>query len=106
MLHAKLNNRHNFLADLSVIAWYVFGRAPGISLQNFHTNTRREKERALQKVARRGGVVLTSYGMLVRPENTQMLSQVLGRELRWVRIDFALPLLFFVMRHKGMFYYI
>ena len=61
-------------------------RAPGINVENFHTNTRREKERALQKVARRGGVVLTSYGMLVRPENTRMLSTVNGAEFKWVSV--------------------
>ena len=40
----------------------------------------------MQKVARKGGVVLTSYGMLQRPQNTALLAEVNGRQFVWVSV--------------------
>jgi len=41
------------------------GRAPGILLQTYHGGSLRERARSVAKVQRRGGVLLTSYGMIV-----------------------------------------
>ena len=58
-------------------------RAPGIRVLSFHGGTKRERERSLQKIHRRGGVALTSYGMLVH--NAPQLAEKDGREFVWVR---------------------
>ncbi|KAF6023008.1 hypothetical protein EB796_018703 [Bugula neritina] len=39
--------------------------APGILLQTYHGGSLRERARSVAKVQRRGGVLLTSYGMIV-----------------------------------------
>lgn len=59
-------------------------RAPGIRVESFHSGTKREREKALSKIHRHGGVVLTSYGMMVNPVNTKQLSERAGREFEWV----------------------
>jgi SNF2 family DNA or RNA helicase len=56
-------------------------RAPGISVQHFHSNSKRDRDRALMKVQKRGGVCLTSYGMLVN--NSDQLRDLEGREFVW-----------------------
>ncbi|XP_013379638.1 DNA excision repair protein ERCC-6-like [Lingula anatina] len=55
--------------------------APGIRVSAFHGSSKRERERALGKVQRRGGVCLTSYGMVV--SSWQVLSQKDDREFKW-----------------------
>ncbi|XP_069136028.1 DNA excision repair protein ERCC-6-like [Argopecten irradians] len=55
--------------------------APGIRVTLFHGSSKREKERALAKVQRRGGVCLTSYGLVVT--SFEQLGQKEGREFQW-----------------------
>ncbi|XP_060070138.1 DNA excision repair protein ERCC-6-like [Ylistrum balloti] len=55
--------------------------APGIRVTLFHGSSKREKERALTKVQRRGGVCLTSYGLVVT--SFEQLSQKEGRDFEW-----------------------
>ncbi|XP_021364793.1 DNA excision repair protein ERCC-6-like [Mizuhopecten yessoensis] len=55
--------------------------APGIRVTLFHGSSKREKERALCKVQRRGGVCLTSYGLVVT--SSEQLSQKEGRDFEW-----------------------
>ncbi|XP_071848208.1 uncharacterized protein [Apostichopus japonicus] len=55
--------------------------APGINVQCFHGSSKREKERALCKVQRRGGVLLTSYGLVLT--SFQKIMQLDGREFIW-----------------------
>ena len=57
-------------------------RAPGLKVEAFHGNSKREKERALAKVQRRGGICLTTYGLVVTSWET--LGQRDGREFVWV----------------------
>ncbi|XP_071945347.1 DNA excision repair protein ERCC-6-like isoform X2 [Antedon mediterranea] len=39
--------------------------APGIRVESFHTDSKRQRQRVLEKVQRRGGVLLISYGLVV-----------------------------------------
>ncbi|KAL5016706.1 hypothetical protein ScPMuIL_006295 [Solemya velum] len=55
--------------------------SPGINVHSFHGTSKRERERALMRVQRRGGVCLTSYGMVVT--SWEQLSQQEGREFVW-----------------------
>ncbi|XP_033746944.1 LOW QUALITY PROTEIN: DNA excision repair protein ERCC-6-like [Pecten maximus] len=55
--------------------------APGIRVTLFHGSSKREKERALAKVQRRGGVCLTSYGLVVT--SSEQLSQRDRRDFEW-----------------------
>lgn len=56
-------------------------RAPGIKVESYH-GSKREKERSLAKIRRKGGVLLTSYGLVVT--SWEMMSQQDGRPFRWV----------------------
>ena len=51
-------------------------------MEHYHGGTKRERERALAKIHRRGGVCFTSYGMLVN--NAQLLAERDGRDYTWV----------------------
>ncbi|KAK3606703.1 hypothetical protein CHS0354_012907 [Potamilus streckersoni] len=55
--------------------------APGICLTFYHGNSKKEKERALMKVQKRGGVCLTTYGTVVT--SWEQLSQQDGKEFLW-----------------------
>ncbi|ELU16421.1 hypothetical protein CAPTEDRAFT_138667 [Capitella teleta] len=55
--------------------------APGISTEHFHSGSKRDRDRALMKVQRRGGVCMTSYGMMVN--NADQLAEQNGREFIW-----------------------
>ena len=57
-------------------------RAPGISVYSYHGTSKRERERALVRVQRRGGVLLTTYGMVLT--NHEQLSQRDGSDFVWV----------------------
>ena len=62
----------------------VFQRAPGIRIEHFHGGSKRDHERSLAKVHRRGGVCLTSYGMLVH--NGPVLAEKDGKDFKWVGV--------------------
>ena len=51
-------------------------------MEAFHGGSRRDRERTLTQVHRRGGVCMTSYGMLVN--NAHQLAMQNGREYVWV----------------------
>ena len=51
-------------------------------MESFHGNSKREKERALSKVQRRGGICLTTYGLVVT--SWEQLGQREGVEFTWV----------------------
>ncbi|XP_041069628.1 DNA excision repair protein ERCC-6-like [Carcharodon carcharias] len=53
---------------------------PGMRVREFH-GARNERTKNLERVQRRGGVVLTSYHMLIN--NWQQLSSLDGREFTW-----------------------
>ncbi|KAL3857456.1 hypothetical protein ACJMK2_012126 [Sinanodonta woodiana] len=55
--------------------------APGICLTFYHGTSKKEKERALMKVQRRGGVCLTTYGTVVT--SSEQLSQQDRKEFIW-----------------------
>ncbi|XP_060593445.1 DNA excision repair protein ERCC-6-like, partial [Ruditapes philippinarum] len=55
--------------------------APGLKVVAYHGNSKREKERALARVQRRGGVCLTTYGLVVT--SWEQIGQQDGREFVW-----------------------
>ncbi|XP_052223734.1 DNA excision repair protein ERCC-6-like isoform X2 [Dreissena polymorpha] len=55
--------------------------APGLKVVAFHGNSKREKERALHRVQKRGGICLTTYGLVVT--SWEMMGQKDGREFVW-----------------------
>lgn len=61
--------------------FFYFLRAPGIKVESYH-GSKKEKERSLAKIRRKGGVLLTSYGLVVT--SWEMMSQQDGRPFRWV----------------------
>ncbi|XP_054724958.1 DNA excision repair protein ERCC-6-like [Uloborus diversus] len=54
---------------------------PGIMVHCFHGSSKKEKERNLSKVQRRGHVLLTSYGMVV--SNIPLLTELDGSRFVW-----------------------
>ena len=61
-------------------------RAPGIRIEAFHGSSKKERARAVHKIQRRSGVILTTYGMVAGPPNVEQLTQDSnGREFVWVR---------------------
>ncbi|XP_044053386.1 DNA excision repair protein ERCC-6-like isoform X2 [Siniperca chuatsi] len=54
---------------------------PGMRIKEFHGVSKGERTRNLEKVQRRGGVVVTTYTMLIN--NWQQLSSYHGREFTW-----------------------
>ena len=65
-----------------VLLWCFLGRAPGIPVHSFHGTSKRERERTLNRVQRRGGVLLTTYGMVLT--SWEQLSSYNGRDFVWV----------------------
>jgi hypothetical protein len=57
-------------------------RAPGIHIECYH-GSKKEKERSLAKVRRKGGVLLTSYGMIVT--SWEAMSRQDSRPFKWVK---------------------
>ncbi|KAK7474484.1 hypothetical protein BaRGS_00034238, partial [Batillaria attramentaria] len=55
--------------------------APGITVTAFHGKSKRERERSLDRVRRRGGVLLTTYGMVVT--SWEQLAHDDNREFVW-----------------------
>lgn len=54
---------------------------PGMRVKEFHGSSKAERTRNLEKVQRRGGVIITTYTMLMN--NWQQLSSYNGREFTW-----------------------
>ncbi|XP_028271068.1 DNA excision repair protein ERCC-6-like isoform X3 [Parambassis ranga] len=54
---------------------------PGMRVKEFHGISKNERTRNLEKVQRRGGVIITTYTMLMN--NWQQLSSHNGREFQW-----------------------
>ncbi|CAJ1069604.1 DNA excision repair protein ERCC-6-like [Xyrichtys novacula] len=54
---------------------------PGMRVKEFHGISKGERTRNLEKVQRRGGVIITTYTMLLN--NWQQLSSYQGREFTW-----------------------
>ncbi|XP_061162866.1 DNA excision repair protein ERCC-6-like [Saccostrea echinata] len=54
--------------------------APGIKVESYH-GSKKEKERSLAKIRRKGGILLTSYGLIVT--SWEMMSQQDGRPFKW-----------------------
>ncbi|XP_047449007.1 DNA excision repair protein ERCC-6-like isoform X2 [Mugil cephalus] len=54
---------------------------PGMRVKEFHGASKGERTRNLEKVQRRGGVIITTYTMLMN--NWQQLSSYQGREFTW-----------------------
>lgn len=54
---------------------------PGMRVKEFHGISKGERTRNLEKVQRRGGVIITTYTMLLN--NWQQLSTYNGREFTW-----------------------
>ena len=61
-------------------------RAPGIQLHTYHGGSARERARAVAKIQRRGGVLLTSYGMIVSAAEllAKKDGESFGREFKYV----------------------
>ncbi|XP_076331442.1 DNA excision repair protein ERCC-6-like isoform X2 [Tachypleus tridentatus] len=55
--------------------------APGIQVYAFHSSSKKERERNKLRVQKRGGVLLTSYGMLVT--SWDLMARLEGREFVW-----------------------
>ena len=60
----------------------IYSRAPGIRIDQYHGGSKSERARVLRRVQHRGGVCLTSYGMLVN--HSQELAEKDGRGFVWV----------------------
>uniref|UniRef100_UPI0037E8A75B DNA excision repair protein ERCC-6-like n=1 Tax=Semicossyphus pulcher TaxID=241346 RepID=UPI0037E8A75B len=54
---------------------------PGMRVKEFHGASKGERTRSLEKVQRRGGVIITTYTMLMN--NWQQLSSYHGKEFIW-----------------------
>ncbi|XP_053181371.1 DNA excision repair protein ERCC-6-like [Scomber japonicus] len=54
---------------------------PGMRVKEFHGTSKVERTRNLEKVQRRGGVIISTYTMLMN--NWQQLSSYQGREFTW-----------------------
>ncbi|CAN7992983.1 unnamed protein product [Ixodes hexagonus] len=55
--------------------------APGIRVYDYHSGAKKEKERSLARVQNRGGVLLTSYGMV--QTSAEVFSAQGGRRFVW-----------------------
>ncbi|KAL4648878.1 DNA excision repair protein ERCC-6-like [Arapaima gigas] len=54
---------------------------PGMRVKEFHGTSKAERNRNLEKVQRRGGVIITTYQMLIN--NWDLLSSYNGQEFKW-----------------------
>ncbi|KAK0138827.1 DNA excision repair protein ERCC-6-like [Merluccius polli] len=54
---------------------------PGMRVKEFHGTSKVERTRNMEKVQRRGGVVITTYQMLI--QNWQQISSYNGQEFKW-----------------------
>ncbi|XP_078519926.1 DNA excision repair protein ERCC-6-like [Lissotriton helveticus] len=54
---------------------------PGMRVSEFHGSSKKERTRNLEKVQRKGGIIITTYQMLIN--NWEQLSSYNGREFMW-----------------------
>ncbi|XP_078520692.1 DNA excision repair protein ERCC-6-like [Lissotriton helveticus] len=54
---------------------------PGMRVSEFHGSSKKERTRNLEKVQRKGGIIITTYQMLIN--NWEQLSIYNGREFMW-----------------------
>uniref|UniRef100_A0A8C0QND9 DNA excision repair protein ERCC-6-like n=1 Tax=Chelonoidis abingdonii TaxID=106734 RepID=A0A8C0QND9_CHEAB len=54
---------------------------PGLRVKDFHGTSRTERNRKLERIQRKNGIVITTYQMLIN--NWQQLSSLSGREFVW-----------------------
>ncbi|XP_029915327.1 DNA excision repair protein ERCC-6-like isoform X2 [Myripristis murdjan] len=54
---------------------------PGMRVKEFHGTSKAERTRNLEKIQRRGGVLITTYQMLIN--NWQVVASYHGREFKW-----------------------
>ncbi|KAM9831962.1 DNA excision repair protein ERCC-6-like [Neosynchiropus ocellatus] len=84
MYDAELVNHTLLLMPTSLITNWTkeFAKwTPGMRVKEFHGASKAERTRNLEKVQRRGGVIITTYTMLI--SNWQQLASYQGREFTW-----------------------
>ncbi|XP_046906418.1 DNA excision repair protein ERCC-6-like [Hypomesus transpacificus] len=54
---------------------------PGMRVKEFHGSSKTERNRNLEKIQRRGGVIITTYQMLIN--NWELLASYHGGEFKW-----------------------
>ncbi|XP_071376064.1 DNA excision repair protein ERCC-6-like [Centroberyx affinis] len=54
---------------------------PGMRVKEFHGTSKAERTRNLEKIQRRGGVIITTYQMLIN--NWQLVASYGGQEFKW-----------------------
>lgn len=84
MFDAELTNTVLLIMPTTLISNWTkeFGKwAPGIRVTEFHGNSKKERARNLEKIQRKGGVLITTYQMLIN--NWQQLATYNGREFVW-----------------------
>ncbi|KAM6970650.1 DNA excision repair protein ERCC-6-like [Aplochiton taeniatus] len=54
---------------------------PGMRVKEFHGSSKLERTRNLEKIQRRGGVIITTYQMLIN--NWELLASYNGQEFKW-----------------------
>ncbi|XP_067084863.1 DNA excision repair protein ERCC-6-like [Osmerus mordax] len=54
---------------------------PGMRVKEFHGSSKAERNRNLEKIQRRGGVIITTYQMLIN--NWELLASYNGGEFKW-----------------------
>ena len=57
-------------------------RAPGIGVHTFHGASKKERERLLERVQRRGGVLMVSYGLVMTC--WEQINHYRGNDFVWV----------------------
>jgi len=62
----------------------VLPRAPGIKVFEYHTQSKREREKTLRLVRKIGGVCVTSYGVVVNNAD-ELSTNSAGHDFVWVR---------------------
>ncbi|KAK5611796.1 DNA excision repair protein ERCC-6-like [Crenichthys baileyi] len=77
--------RHTLLVmPTSLITYWIkeFSKwTPGMRVKEFHGTSKSERTRSLEKVQSRGGVIITTYTMLI--SNWQQLASYRGKEFCW-----------------------
>uniref|UniRef100_A0AAY4AI84 DNA excision repair protein ERCC-6-like n=1 Tax=Denticeps clupeoides TaxID=299321 RepID=A0AAY4AI84_9TELE len=84
MYDAELVNHCLLIMPTSLIKNWVREFAmwtPGMRVKEFHGTSKAERNRNLERIQRRGGVIITTYQMLIN--NWELLSTYEGREFCW-----------------------
>ncbi|XP_040269258.1 DNA excision repair protein ERCC-6-like, partial [Bufo bufo] len=84
MFDAELTNSVLLIMPTTLISNWVkeFEKwTPGMRVSEFHGTSKKERSRNLEKIQRKGGVLITTYQMLIN--NWQQLATCNGREFVW-----------------------